>query len=313
MKLANQNNDAPWLKRLWLYQLERFNIFQNGTLITVFAFSAVAYSRLSRGEESFIHWQDFLPGLYVVFTTFFLLRILDEHKDADNDKKHRAYLPVPRGLISLKELKVLGWTLFFSQWLVIAMFQPSLWWIYAICILYLVLMTVEFFVPNWLRTRPIWYMWSHMLIIPLVDLYSSGLDWQLSGAGFHPSLWIFLAVSFFNGTVLEVGRKIRIPEHEEEGILSFSKTLGVRRATWFWVFLLSVTFGLAYWAIIAANLGLTSQVLLILFYGMTTIPAFLFIRKPQQKLEKYIEVSSGLWTLFMYLILGGIPMLISAL
>ena len=309
MKKPQEHNNAPLLKRLWLYQLERFNIFQNGLIITAFTFSAVSYSRLSRGVESFISWQDFLPGLYIVYTTFFLLRIFDEHKDADNDKAHRGYLPVPRGLVSLKELKTLGWILFASQLVVIALFQIPLWWLYAICIIYLLLMSVEFFIPEWLRDRPIWYMVTHMPIIPLVDLYSSGLDWKLSEAGFHNTLLIFLGVSFFNGMVLEVGRKIRIPEHEEPGILTFSKTLGSKQAAWLWVFLLSITFGLAFWAIEAAALGWISKGLLIFFFAATTIPAFLFIKNPRQKLEKYIENSAGLWTLFMYLILGGIPML----
>ncbi len=313
MKTHPKHNNAPLLKRLWLYQLERFNIFQNGLIIAAFTFSAVSYSRLSRGEQSFIAWKDFLPGLYIVYTTFFLLRILDEHKDAQNDKAYRGYLPVPRGLVSLKELKVLGWILFASQLVVIALFQIPLWWLYAICIVYLLLMTVEFFIPEWLRDRPVWYMVSHMPIIPLVDLYSSGLDWKLGEAGFHNTLLIFLGVSFFNGMVLEVGRKIRIPEHEEPGILTFSKTLGPKQAAWLWILLLSVTFGLAIWAIQAAELGWVSQGLLIFFYAATIIPALLFIKKPRQKLEKYIENSAGLWTLFMYLILGGIPMLIAAL
>lgn len=313
MNNTSVNTGQPLLARLWQYQKERFNFLQNGILIAAFTFSAVSYSRLSRGLESFIPWQDFLPGLYIVFTTFFLLRILDEHKDAENDGLHRQYLPIPRGLVSLREIRFLGWALFISQLLIIFLFQLPLWWLYAICIGYLALMTVEFFIPEWLRDRPVWYMISHMPIIPLVDLYSSGLDWKLSGAGFHNTLLIFLAVSYCNGMVLEVGRKIRIPEHEEPGILSFSKILGTRHAAWFWIFLLSLTFGLALWAIQAAELGWVSIIILIICYMGTTIPAIMFIARPRQKLEKYIENSAGIWTILMYLILGGIPMLIHSL
>jgi len=34
-------------------------------------------------------------------------------------------------------------------------------------------MSKEFFVADWLRRRPVLYMLSHMVIMPLVDLYAT--------------------------------------------------------------------------------------------------------------------------------------------
>jgi hypothetical protein len=42
-------------------------------------------------------------------------------------------------------------------------------------------MTKEFFVPEWLKKRPIVYMVSHMAIMPLIDLYATACDWLAGG------------------------------------------------------------------------------------------------------------------------------------
>ncbi len=57
-----------------------------------------------------------------------------------------------------------------------------------------------------------------MLIIPLVDVYASGLDWLLEGTDAPRGLLFFFAVSFMNGVVLEIGRKIRTPDQEKKGV-----------------------------------------------------------------------------------------------
>jgi 4-hydroxybenzoate polyprenyltransferase len=44
-------------------------------------------------------------------------------------------------------------------------------------------MSREFFVGEWLRARPALYLWSHMLIIPIVTLYATACDWTVAGAG----------------------------------------------------------------------------------------------------------------------------------
>ena len=48
---------------------------------------------------------------------------------------------------------------------------------YFVILLYMALMTREFFVPQWLKSHPVVYLWSHMLVMPLFDFYTTGLDW----------------------------------------------------------------------------------------------------------------------------------------
>ena len=99
---------------------------------------------------------------------------------------------------------------------------------------YLLLMAKEFFVAEWLKKRQLAYIFSHMMIIPLIDLYSSGLDWKMSGHSWHLGIAWFMLVSFINGLVLKFGRKIRTKDSEEEGVVTYSKLYGIQKAVGKW-------------------------------------------------------------------------------
>lgn len=302
-------NNLGLAKRFYIYQKERFPIFSNGIIIAIFTFSAIAFSRICRGAEGFIAWQDYAIGVFATITLFLLVRIFDEHKDKVEDARYRTYLPVPRGLISLKELRAIGWTVAILQIAVIAAFQPRMFLLYALVIGYLLLMGVEFFVSKWLKQHQIIYITSHMVIIPLVDIYSSGLDWLLSDAQPHWGLAWFFAVSYMNGIVLEFGRKLRTPQDEEPGVVSYTKMYGTQGGTWRWIVILFATLLLAIGAAWYAGFGNMATVAFIAVFVLCLIPAFLFLRKPTKERSKFIEAASAGWTALMYLILGAIPML----
>ena len=99
------NHGKSLFTRFLIYQKERYPFVVYFFLISSFSFSAIAYSRMCRGLIEFISLDKFLVCIFNTILLFFILRILDEFKDQEDDKKYRKYLPVPRGLISLKELK----------------------------------------------------------------------------------------------------------------------------------------------------------------------------------------------------------------
>src|SRR5437763_1244555 len=74
-------------------------------MIAMFTLSSAAYSRRARGAPGFIPPDRLAMGIATALTCFFLLRVLDEHKDAADDLRHRPELPVPRGLVTLRELR----------------------------------------------------------------------------------------------------------------------------------------------------------------------------------------------------------------
>ena len=306
---AKQENNLSFFQRFLIYQKERFPFLGHGIMITAFTFSAISYSRICRRAEGFIDWKDFIIGIFATITLFFLVRIFDEFKDKEDDAKYRKYLPVPRGLISLKELKIIGLIVAIIQITVIAIFQTQMLYLYIIVIGYLLLMGLEFFVPKWLKQRQIIYILSHMIIIPLVDIYSSGLDWLLDEASPHWGLAYFFAVSFMNGLVLEFGRKIRHPEGEEEGVISYTGMYGTKGGAIAWMSLMFATMLIALSASRHAGYGILAYIVFIGFFILNMIPGIMFLRNHTKKLSKMIEYASILWTILMYLALGGIPML----
>ena len=298
------------VRRFLIYQSERFNFIQNGIMILAFTFSAASYSRICRGAEGFISLDVFFTGFLISLAFFFLLRVFDEFKDAKDDAKYRPYRAVPRGLISLKEVGWIGFFTIIFQIVINCFFLPEMLWAYFLGLGYILLMAKEFFVPEWLRTRPIMYLVSHMFVMPLIDFYTTGLDWINAGVQAPRGLIFFLIVTFLNGIVIEIGRKIRAKEAEEEGVETYSALYGAKKATISWLIILFITFIFAMVAVYFAGFGQYAQWFLILFLGLSSFPAFRFLKTKKQKHAKQIELSAGVWTIAMYLTLGGVPMLI---
>lgn len=304
-----QENSLSFFRRFLRYQKERFPILGHGLLVASFSFSAIAFSRICRGAEGFVPWSTYGLGVFITVSFFLLVRIFDEFKDAEDDAKYRKELPVPRGLVSLRELMVLGIILVLAQLAVILIFFPKLLVIWGIVLAYLCLMGKEFFVPSWLKKHQFWYVTSHMFIIPLIDILASGLDWALENAAPSPGLGLFFLVSYFNGIVLEIGRKIRTPEKEQEGVLTYSSMLGLRKALNLWILILTITLACSLIAVYFAGYGMIAYFIFGGIYLLCSIPAWLSLNKITEKRAKMMEYTSALWTILMYLSLGAIPMI----
>ena len=298
----------PLLLRLWQYQLERFPLAGHGLMVAAFSFSALAYSRICRSAAGFVPGWVFAGGVFMAVTLFLLVRIFDEFKDREEDAQFRPHLPVPRGLVTLAELKALGLLTAASQVLVQWCLFPSMLPFYLLVMGYLALMGKEFFIADWLKARPFFYVTSHMFIIPLVDVYASGLDWHLAGAAPPIGLAFFFVVSYFNGVVLEVGRKIRAPEAEESN--TYSTMLGVRKAVFLWLAMLAVTLGAALAAAWYAGHGGWSIGMLCLVFLGCAAQGVLMLQNATPARGRRLGYASVLWTIAMYFLLGGIPMLL---
>ena len=302
--------DVTFAGKWWTYQKERFPLIGHGVLIAAFSFCAVSLSRMLRGSPGLPPWPVLLVAFGTCFTFFLQLRIADEFKDFEEDARFRPYRPVPRGLVTLRELGVvfalaaaiqLGLALWLDARLVVLL---------AVTWLYLALMSKEFFVAAWLHRRPVLYMTSHMLIMPLVDLYATSADW-LPAAGRPPTgLPWFLLASYFNGLVIEIGRKVRSPEDEEAGVDTYSRIWGRPRAIIAWLGAMAATMICA--VVVAAHLHAAWLVgaLLVAAFAIGAALGAAFLRGPRPGRGRHIERFSGVWTLSLYLGLGLLPRLV---
>jgi 4-hydroxybenzoate polyprenyltransferase len=305
--------EANHLRRWWIYQRERFPLVAHAPLVAVFSASAIVFSATLRGQ--FPSPAGFLVGFASALGLFLQLRIADEFKDCEDDRRYRPYRPVPRGLVTLSELGLVAVLAAATQVLLALWLEPRLLVLLVLVWAYLGLMTREFFVPAWLKAHPVVYMASHMVIMPLIHLYVAAGDWLTAGhAAPPPGLYWFLLVSFLNGTVLEIGRKIRAPQAEEAGVETYSSLWTPVRAAYIWLGLVAAT---ALAAIVAAAqteaalpVGL---VLAVLFLG-ACIVVVRFGRQLQSAAGagRRIEIYAGVWTLLLYVILGVVPRLVVA-
>jgi hypothetical protein len=299
------------MNRWWTYQKERFPLLAHGPLIAAFSASAVSYSALLRRGAAPAP-RAFLIAFGVSLGSFALLRIADEFKDAEEDARFRPYRPVPRGLVTLRELGRVGAGIAGLQLLLAAETGWPLIGLLFVTWTYFGLMSREFFARTWLKARPIVYLFSHMLIMPLIDWFATGCDWVRAGEGMPPGLFWFLAASFCNGIVIELGRKIRAPEQEEAGVETYTFLWGRPVAVGAWLAAQGATLACA--LVAASRIGFATPVGVVLgVLGLGAVMLGLrFVATVSGRLAKTIELYSGIWTLGLYLMLGIVPLLTKA-
>lgn len=295
------------ITRWWIYQRERFPIFAHGPLILAFSLCAVCFSSLLRGVDRFPAWQVIAVAFFSSFFSFLHLRLADEFKDFDEDSRYRPYRPVPRGLVSLRELGVLWAATGAIQIVLATLLDYRLIPLLLVTWVYLALMSKEFFCRRWLKSHPFTYMWTHMFIMPLIDFYATSCEWLTTSGHAPAGLYWFVLVSFLNGFIIEIGRKIRAPEDEETGVETYSVIWGRPRAVRSWLVAMGLTGATA--VIAAGKIGFVAPVATVLggLFIASLVVGLRFLRSP--KSGKAFEALAGVWTLCLYLSLGVVPMI----
>jgi 4-hydroxybenzoate polyprenyltransferase len=294
--------------RWWTYQRERFPVFRYGALTAVFVSAAMAYSaRLRCGAAPLL--VPFAPAALIVafacvFLFFLEMRIADEFKDREDDARYRPYRPVPRGLIELRELGGLGVSAALAQLALVLWFDAALLPFLIGVWGYLALMTSEFFAREWLRARPVAYLLSHMLNIPLITLFATAFDWRAARQPLPPGLLWLPATAFFVCLGLETGRKIRAAADEEQGVETYSFLWGHRRAVEVWTGVL-VAGGACAWAA-AGRIGAAAPVGFagVALAASAAVLGVRFVRNPAQGRGRAFERFSEIFALVLLACLG---------
>jgi 4-hydroxybenzoate polyprenyltransferase len=299
--------------RLWEYQGERFPIFKHGVLIAAFGASAVCLSALLR--QGTPDWRAIVVAVLVLFGLFFQLRVADEHKDNEEDTKFRPERPVPRGLVTLAELRVVAFVVAAIQigltvWIEWRLLGPL-----ALVWAWMAVMTKEFFVPAWLKKRPIVYMVSHMAIMPLIDFYATACDWLQADLGGHQgfglTLGAFLLLSLVNGTVIEIARKSWAPEDEREGVETYSKLWGPGYAGTAVLGVILVGLAIAAFVNVRSGAGVWFLAGLLAVGAYAAWMAIEYAGGAKTKTAKAMETASGIYVAANYLLLGVLPLIAS--
>jgi 4-hydroxybenzoate polyprenyltransferase len=278
--------------------------------MATFGFSSVSYSMHLHYPDAKLSDVGIPQAVTAIIATLFwfmLLRIADEHKDFEEDNQFRPYLPVQRGLVKLSELRGIG------IFLVLSLIGTSIWvdWrllgILSIVGLWFTFMSLEFGIPKWLKKHPTIYLISHMMLLPLIDLYATSVEWLPRGGVFSFGILLYMISSFCDGTVVEVGRKLRAPENEEYGVDTYTQIWGPKRAMVVWMICMTISGTTTILAGFQVRVGWEIMFVLFPLYILGGCVAVRFAKNPTPKNAKIFLILPGIWMILMHSMLGFLP------
>jgi 4-hydroxybenzoate polyprenyltransferase len=229
-----------------------------------------------------------LLGAWSVFGLWLLLRLMDELKDEDIDRKLFPHRPVPSGRVSKADIKR---TLAGAMILYVAahVFAGAALWTALFVLGYSVLMFKRFFASELLRRSLIITLVTHNPIVPLMltqcfvifaadhRLALSELRWDLI-VPFIVMLWSPLLA-------WELARKIRSPE-EETAYVTYSRLFGHVGATALTAAIQTISFCIGFYFWSRFSLSWTYLGILAFGLGLNYLGYFRFVLHPSSQTAK---------------------------
>jgi len=249
-----------------------------------------------------------LGGCALAYLFLFLLRVFDEHKDFDIDARTRPDRPVQRGVVTLAQLRHLAAIAVVAQ-LVLAVawgWRPAV--VFALPLGYSVLMYFEFWVAEWLNARLLWYALSHMVVMPMLAWALVARLTMRANLALPVEAYALFAITFCGFLSLEVLRKLWAPDHEMDGVDSYSKRLGIGGASLLASLLVAAACGLATWSGWRLGGGIVWLVAVPAVGAATILAIVRFARDPSAANEKLLQPVSGLHLLVCLVGLIGVAM-----
>ncbi|NBR65310.1 MAG: hypothetical protein EBT65_05145 [Actinobacteria bacterium] len=227
------------MKNLLTYLNERFPLAVTGTHSLVTALFLVAIAQpLSKSPSDYLA----MFCIAISFLFFMLrMRVTDEFKDASHDGSNYPNRPVQRGIITKRQLVVIGvisFALELSAAVTAGVFQNNLGsaLFYFPILGYSVLTGFEFFIPEYLEKHFNFYFLLHQAIFILYPIWI----FNVFGTVVNSSVSIAAAVFLLFMASMEIMRKYEI-RHNPEGAVVMDTYLAVWRSAAFWLmFLISV-------------------------------------------------------------------------
>ena len=171
----------------------------------------------------------FVAAAVVVGLAFLHLRLIDEVKDAEVDRLGRPSRPLPRGLVTDRELTRVA----VAALLLALVTATSMGVVPLLALLpatiFILLADVEFLAPRWVHRDLVVYALAHSMVVPSLMVFA----WFAASAA-QPSLALpsLVILAWGVGLGLEISRKTYGPDEERAFVETYSSALGRRRAGW---------------------------------------------------------------------------------
>lgn len=229
-------SENEFFTKLYTYQKERFPII----VLTLTTFSgilssyAIVLSRASAARVMLI--------FFSVMAYLFHMRFIDEYRDYDHDSRYHGERPIQSGMITLRELQRLDIA---SQ----AFFMAAAFWLGGKAIIFGVLaLAYTFFAKHDFFLREV--LWKKFFVynmINMVQLFLLQFFIYFSlvrNIFFTRNIFFHLAFVFFLVVLIEVSRKVKLPNEESRGLDTYSWHLGFIPSLFFAAFIGVLAYGM---------------------------------------------------------------------
>ncbi len=300
--MQNAGLRPAWLgERLRQYQRERFPLLSTAALVGMFVLAGLAAAAPADRPSV---WEA-LAIVAVVIGLFFQLRVADEFKDAETDRCFRPERPVPRGLVSLRELAGVAIFVAAAQLLLTMLLPARPIAALLVVFAYGAAMSVEFGIGSWLKRHRSLYLLSHMIIMPLIAAFIVAAAGDPTAPA-SAAMAAFAALAFANGLALEIGRKIRPPAAEQNGVETYSAEWGLGAALLVWAGIVVLGAGLTIACLAAAALSNAAAAAALIVAGSVLAVALHVHRRPTR--ARFVEPAAGVWVLASYGAVAAAPL-----
>ncbi|HXD08430.1 MAG TPA: UbiA family prenyltransferase [Anaerolineales bacterium] len=222
------------MKNFWAYLQERFPLHANGVLIASY-FTAnyllANSSTLQRGEALEISWR-FPAGCIVLLFMFFHMRVIDEHKDFEQDRMVHPDRILSRGLITLKQLRNVGWFTVAVEVVLSYFFGAPAFFMCLVLLAFSWLIYKEFYIGEILENHLLANAFLHLIVMPAYSLYVFTVITDRFPWTAPTPMLLYAWVSYGVGLAYELARKTRAPADERPGLLTYSHVMGPYPPAW---------------------------------------------------------------------------------
>ena len=298
------------IKRLHIYYKERYPLFLR-FLLGLIVFGEIYFIvLLNQGVTHFSIGIQELIGSYTVFAFLLWLRVADDLKDHQTDKKLFPDRPLAAGKTKIKDVVISCTIVEIIAILLNYFFMPNFIF-FIVLYVYGYLMSKWFFQRSKIQPSLPLALVTHNPVQMIVNLYIISftvIKYQLNYINLTTIMTLFTL--YFPALIWEVSRKIKNPKKEND-YTTYSKLFGYKRATRF--VLIVTIMDIITNFILVWNLSKLSIVVLFLLVTWMTIKFIEYMIDPTkdeivEKVERYtyLQESTMLLTVVIYLLVGKI-------
>ena len=298
------------LKRLYIYYKERYPLLLR-FLLGLIVFGEIYFIvLLNQGITKFSIGIQELIGGYTVFAFLLWLRVADDLKDHETDKKLFPDRPLASGRTEIKDVIISCFIFETIAVILNYLFMPNFIF-FIVLYIYGYLMSKWFFQRKKIQPSLPLALITHNPVQMIINLYIISftvIKYNLDFINLTTIMTLFTL--YFPALIWEVSRKIKNPK-EENDYTTYSKLFGYKKATIFVLILTIMDIFTNF--VLVWNLSKISIVVLLILVSWMTYKFIEFIGDPSRykivdKVERYtyFQESTMLLTVVVYLIIGKI-------